>query len=468
MKMATIPVIPKSLGRAEISSPLREAIAFTSEDTRVLRDIEKTESDGVVETSPQPPDEPLCFEKAGPRAKIYFDPQRTTIGIVSAGGLCPGINDVIRSIVLELRYAYGVERILGFRFGFAGLDDADNSDPAAKIAPILLTPDVVRDIHTRAGSILGTSRGQHDARAMRDTLDRHNVDMLLTIGGDGTMRATNALGSVQSQSQSQSQSESQSQSGSRRRPIGFVGIPKTIDNDIPFVDKTFGFDSAVAVARLAIDAAHAEARSVARGIGLVKLMGRNAGFVAARASLASRDVNACLVPEVPFDVDRVLSWLEERLARRGHAVLVVGEGCADQITELRERAQAAVDSSGNRRYGVSSGADVGRYLQLRIEEHFRKRGQSPVTLKYVDPSYMLRGTRSTSEDAVFCDALARNAVHAAMAGKTGMMVGRLHRAFIHVPLELVLSAGSKRIDPKGELWRDVLETTGQPSFVGVG
>jgi 6-phosphofructokinase 1 len=429
-----------SLGQRTVRSPLRlatppsdDAPAFTPDDARVLRDIELPRK--TVHNAPR------AFERAGPREQIYFDPTRVTVGIVTAGGICPGINDVIRAIVLELRHAYGADKILGFRFGMAGLAAHEPS------GPIVLDPSVVRDIHVRAGTFLGTSRGTPDAKLLVDGLVERRVDILFAIGGDGTMRAAHAL---------------HEEVARRGVEIAVIGVPKTIDNDIAFVDKTFGFDTAVATARLAIDAAHAEARSVDNGIGLVKLMGRTAGFIAAQATLASHEVNACLIPEIPFDLEGdggLLAWLERRLAARHHAVVVVGEGCANCTLGpgvLR-------DASGNVRY-AADGQDVGRYLKRAFEDHFAQK-RLPITLKYIDPSYLVRATRPSAEDAVFCDELARNAVHAGMAGKTDMMVGRWHRRFTHVALADVMAHG-KRVDPAGELWREVLSTTGQPSFRG--
>lgn len=422
-----------TLGPATIRSPLRLASldGFVDDRSFVLRDIELPRH--------RLPGEPRGFEKAGPRANIFFDPKKITVGILSAGGICPGINDVIRSVVMELHHGYRVERILGFRFGFAGVDGASGYEP------IVLDPMAVRDIHARAGTVLGTSRGPREPSAIVETLRRLKVDVLLVIGGDGTMRAAHLV---------------HQEVARRGLAIGVVGIPKTIDNDIPFVDKTFGFESAVATARLAIDAAHAEARSFVNGVGLVKLMGRNAGFIAAHATLASHDVNACLVPELPLELrgdGGFLAWLEDRIARRGHAVVVVAEGCASSVQD----SPPSLDPSGNVHF-ASLDHDVGRVLKQAIELHFARR-KVPLTLKYIDPSYMVRATRATSEDAVFCDALARNAVHAAMAGKTDMMVGRWHRCFTHVSLDLVL-AHEKRVDPSGDLWREVVESTGQPAF----
>lgn len=409
-------------------SPLRAARgtgAFVRDGARVRRDIDLPEL--------PIPGLPDSFEKAGPRERIYFEPGTTTAAILSAGGLCPGINDVVRAAVLELRHGYGVQRVLGIRHGFAGLD------PARARAPLLLTLEAVRDVHHRSGSILGTSRGPHDPDVMVETLRGHGIAALIAIGGDGTMRAAHAIHSA---------------ARARGWPLAVVGLPKTIDDDVPFVDKTFGFDTAVSVARAAIEAAHAEARSVENGIGLVKLMGRRSGFIAAQATLASGDVNVCLVPEVPFTVDRLLAFLERRLAERGHAVVVAAEGCEDQLDSRR-----MLDESGNPRYSADE-RDVGKALRSAIVAHFENR-RIAMTLKYIDPSYMLRGVRVTSDDAVFCDALGRHAVHAAMAGKSDIMIGRWNRRFTHVPLTLV-NAHEKRIEPRGELWHDVVESTGQP------
>lgn len=429
-----------SLGPSTIGSPLglsttpgETAPSYVPDGTRVRERIELPPGTAV--------DEVRAFEKAGPRERIYFDPKATHAGIVTSGGLCPGINNVIRSIVLELVHKYGVASVTGFRYGFAGLD------PASGVAePMPLGPNEVRYIHTRGGTVLGTSRGAHDPDVMANTLIARGVSILFAIGGDGTMRGAHAI------------HEAAERRGAK---ISVIGIPKTIDNDIPFVDKTFGFETAVSMAKVAIDAAHTEAISALGGIGVVRLMGREAGFIAANASIASHDVNVCLVPEVPFRVDGpkgLLAHLEWRLTQRGHAVVVVAEGCG---RHLATEDAAPRDASGNLRF-ASAELDIGKYLCGRIDEHFTARA-IPHTLKYIDPSYMLRGVPANAMDSVFCAELARNAVHAAMAGKTDMLIGRLHRAFTYVPLQLVLSA-KKRMDPDGELWLAVTESTGQPRF----
>jgi 6-phosphofructokinase 1 len=430
----------RTLGERTIASPLRlstkagdEVPDFVPDDARILEQLELG-AGAQIDTS-------RSFEKAGPREKIFFEPKGTCVGIVTAGGICPGINNVIRTIVLQLFHRYGVSEVLGFRYGFAGLD------PSSGLMPIPLTPDHVRHIHTRGGTLLGTSRGAHDPKVMLAMLEANGVDALIAIGGDGTMRGAHAI------------AEEAERQG---KPIAVVGVPKTIDNDIAFVDKTFGFETAVSMARVAIDAAHTEALSALGGIGLVKLMGREAGFIAAHATLASHDVNVCLVPEVHFVLDGpngLLAYLEKRISSRGHAVVVVAEGCGKTLVHP---ADAPLDASGNVKFQDDS-LDIGTHLKKAIADHFTEK-KIPITLKYIDPSYMVRGVRAEANDAVFCDELARYAVHAAMAGKTDIMVGRWHRAFTHVPLPLALSE-KKRIDPDKELWLAVIETTGQPRFV---
>jgi len=392
----------------------------------------------TVETMSDAPAEPLLlFEKAGPRQAIFFEPSATRVAIVTCGGLCPGINNVIRSMVLELHHRYGVKEVLGFRYGFEGLC------PEVGVAPIELGPDQVRHIHTMGGSFLGLSRGRQDPERMVDTLQERGIDILFAIGGDGTLRGAHAI------------HEEIARRGAR---IAVVGVPKTIDNDIAFIDKTFGYDSAVEVARNAVDAGHTEALGARNGISVVKLMGRDSGFIAAAATLASLDVNFCLVPEVRFDLEGergLLAALEQRLTERAHAVIVVAEGCGAALEgEVVER-----DASGNVRY-ASASADIGPVLRDAIVAHFAAK-KLRVSVKYIDPSYMIRSVRANASDSIFCDSLARHAVHAGMAGKTDLVIGRWHRLFTHVPLPVSIGQ-KKRIDPDGGLWLAVTSTTGQP------
>lgn len=424
----------RSLGPCEVDSPLidrREQ--FSNDDDRVLVSSRLEELNAYLGRGEAPP----AFERAGARRKIYFRPQDVVAGIVSCGGLCPGINNVIRSIVLSLTYAYGVKRILGFRYGYAGVAGAPEIGP-----PVELDTKLVEPIHRLGGSVLGSSRGHQEVDDMVDNLDRLGVRILFTIGGDGTLRGASVIADE-----------------IRRRglDIAVIGIPKTIDNDIACIERSFGFATAVDEARQAIVGAHAEARGAWNGIGLVKLMGRHSGFITAHASLANSDVNFCLVPEVPFALEGkggFLDALEQRLKARRHAVVVVAEGAAQDI--LQKPAHAAYDLSGNLKL-----QDVGPFLKGAMAEHLTRRGVAH-TIKYIDPSYIVRSMPANSMDAEYCLRLGQHAVHAGMAGRIDMVVGHWNRHFTHVPIDLAVSR-RKQLDPEGGVWQRVLEATGQPA-----
>jgi 6-phosphofructokinase 1 len=377
-----------------------------------------------------------AFELAGPRDTIFFDTSHLTCAVVTCGGLCPGINNVIRGLVLEMWNGYGIRSIIGFRYGYAGLVGRSAQEPVA------LTPAAVADIHHEGGTALGTSRGQQEPRAMVDTLERFGVGALFVIGGDGTLRgAMTLVGEIDR----------------RGLPICVVGIPKTIDNDIHFIDRSFGFESAVSAAVDVIRGAHVEATGAINGIGLVKLMGRHSGFIACHAAIASTDVDAVLIPEVPVELEGqsgFLELLEQRLRRNAHAVVVVAEGAGQELCTDSSR-DAPTDASGNMRL-----RDIGVLLRHRIVDHFERRGMD-VTLKYVDPSYHIRSVPASSTDSVYCWNMARNAVHAAMAGNTEVLIGRWHGRFVHVPMPLA-TRFRKQVDVNGDLWMSVIESTGQP------
>jgi 6-phosphofructokinase 1 len=370
------------------------------------------------------------FELAGPRAKLYFDPKQTCAGIVTCGGLCPGLNNVIRSLYLELHYGYGVNQVLGFRGGYSGLD------PSRGAEPVTISHGFVHDIHKTGGTILGSSRGPVDTIVAVDTLIRLGINILFTVGGDGTLRGAHDL---------------YKEAQRRGYPLSVVGVPKTIDNDVSFVSRTFGYQTAVEEACRVLESAHTEARSVPMGIGLVKLMGRHAGFITAGATVANQDVNFALIPEVSFGLESFLAALKARMLLRSHAVIAVAEGAGQDL--LKETIKAR-DASGNVKL-----MDIGLFLKEQIETYFRTEGL-PVVMRYFDPSYQVRSRPANCEDALLCDQFARNAVHAAMAGKTGLVIGFLHERFVHVPIEL-LATETKRLDPAGGLWSSVLAATGQ-------
>lgn len=412
------------LGEPRFPSPIRRSV---SDHLRVPEQI-------IRDPQAPPAGSELGFELAGPRDRLYFDPRQTRAGIVTCGGLCPGLNDVIRSLFLELHHAYGVKEVLGFRGGYQGLD------PVRGAEPIVLTPGFVDGIHKQGGTVLGTSRGPVDTGLAVDNLIRRGVDVLFTIGGDGTQRGGNDL----------------FQEAKRRgHALSVVGIPKTVDNDVAFVARTFGYLTAVQEAAKVLERAHTEARSVENGIALVKLMGRHAGFIAAGATVASQDVNFCLIPEVPFQLEGergFLHALQQRLLKRAHAVVVVAEGAGQELlaADGEER-----DASGNAKL-----QDIGLFLRTRIEASFQA-AKVPMVMRYFDPSYIVRSSPANAEDSILCDLFARQAAHAAMAGKTGLVIGYLHNTFIHVPIEL-LASRKKRLDPDGFAWSAVLAATGQP------
>lgn len=420
----------RSLGKPGIDSPVRSTRIFINETERVLINtcLQDTQDSSGSERDLS------SFERAGPRKKIFFDPSKTKCGVVTCGGLCPGINDVIRSLVLELYYMYGVENIYGIPFGLQGFI------PKYKHSFVELKPPVVEHIHELGGTVLGSSRGAQDIAEILDAIERVNMNIVFFIGGDGTLKAASAVAR---------------EADLRGFKCSIIGIPKTIDNDINFVSKTFGFDTAVEEARAVISCAHVEAKGAPFGIGLVKLMGRDSGFIAASAALASRDANFVLVPEEDFDLDGengFLSCLEKRLMARGHAVIVVAEGAGQKFFENFPQQK---DPSGNIKKG-----DIGLLLKERISAYFQAK-DTPVNLKYIDPSYVIRSVPANAADSIFCGFLAQMAVHAGMCGKTDMMVGLWNNIYVHIPISLSVQS-RKKIDVQGPLWASVKESTGQP------
>jgi len=409
------------VGQCTFDSPLDSAV-FISDSEGVLIDATLSGCEGCQ-------GKPPFLEKAGPREKICFDPNTSRAALVTCGGLCPGLNDVIRAIVMVLWYRYGVKEIFGLRYGYEGLIASLNNEP------LVLNPELVEDIHKDGGTMLGTSRGPQDPALMADFLSERKIDMLFTIGGDGTQRGALAISR---------------EIEKRGLGISVIGIPKTIDNDILFTERTFGFETAVAMSQIPITGAHMEARGVKNGIGIVRLMGRESGFIATYATIASSDVNLVLIPEIHFSLEKVFAYLEERIIRKRHAVIVVGEGAGQEHVPAK-----GTDASGNKKLG-----DIGLFLKTAITEYFSGR-KIPATVRYIDPSYTIRSAPATPDDSVFCFQLAENAVHAAMPGRTGMVVGILNTHFVHIPIQLSVKE-RKKIDTSSLLWQSVLDNTGQP------
>lgn len=426
----------ETLGPCKVKSPILlsnvegDFIAnYVSDD-----DYVRYRLDAYVDQVVGPCKQSELLEKAGPRENIFFNPSHVHAAIVTCGGLCPGLNDVIRALVRCLWHRYGVRRITGIRFGFKGLL------PEYGFETLPLTPELVDDCHKTGGSILGTSRGGGDRVVeIADAIEKLNLNMVFIIGGDGTQR-----GSL----------EIAEEIEKRGLKISVVGIPKTVDNDLSFIQKSFGFDTAVVKAAESVAAAHMEAHSQINGIGLVKLMGRESGFIATHTAIASHEANFVLIPEVPFELDGpkgFLHYLEDRLRKRHHAVIVVAEGAGQDLLE----GEGGTDDSGNKKL-----ADIGVFLRDKMAAYFKSIGMH-INLKYIDPSYQIRSAPAAPIDSIYCERLGNNAVHAAMCGKTKLIIGLVHNKFVHLPIKVVTHKRNY-VDPEGSLWRDCLDATSQP------
>ena len=431
-----------SLGDAGLPSPLElstvygDGIANYVDDSRTV--LLSHDRDEVVARIREGKSLP-AFQAAGPRQRIWFEPSKVKAAVVTCGGLCPGINTVVRTLVMELYYRYGVRSILGIRYGYRGFIPKYGYDP------VTLTPDLVKGIHEIGGSFLSSSRGEQDTGEVVDFLQQKGISLLFTIGGDGTLRGADALAEEVRR---------------RKLAIAVIGIPKTIDNDISFVERTFGLETAFSIASESIRAAHTEAIGAPYGIGIVKVMGRMSGYIAANAALALSEVNFVLVPEVPFGLEGpggLFALLEKRLRARDHAVIIVAEGAGQEYVV---DASGKKDESGNPALG-----DIGIFLKDAIKKYFRGRTDMYVNIKYIDPSYLVRAVPANAHDSIYCIQLAQNAVHAGMAGKTGIIIGQWNGQFTHVPIRLAVSR-RKTLSPEDPLWLSVLEATGQPARIG--
>lgn len=429
----------ETLGECKVRSPIelsREHGDFRAayvKDTSYVRNLVNVFEDDKGDAN----DMSNLMEKAGPREFIYFNPAHVTAGICTCGGLCPGLNDVIRAVVRCLWNRYGVRRIRGIRFGYKGFFTEQGFDT------IDLNPDNVDSIHKIGGSFLGTSRGGGDRVGdIVDSIERLNINVMFIIGGDGTQRGALDIAN---------------EIDRRGLKIAVVGIPKTVDNDLEFIDRSFGFETAVQKATTAINSCHMEAHSQINGIGLVKLMGRESGFIATAAAIASHEANFCLIPEVPFDMDGpngFLAHLQERLEKRHHAVIVVAEGAGQELLTTTNQ----TDASGNKKL-----ADIGTFLRDKITEYFANKSIH-INMKYIDPSYEVRAAVTTANDSIYCERLGNNAVHAAMAGKTKIVIGLVHDKYVHIPTKMA-TLKRNTVDPESSLWRDCLDATLQPVYM---
>jgi 6-phosphofructokinase 1 len=432
----------KNLGTPKYESPFAakgtDGIDFVGDDDYTLYKVDinsymdrKIQEDAMLDPRNR-------IEKAGPRKKLYFSPENVRAGISTSGGLCPGLNDVIRSLVRSLTLGYGVKTVWGFRYGYRGF--LLNSS----VGPMRLDPDTVDDIHLEGGTILGSARGGGEQTSeIVDTLQRYRINMLFVIGGDGSQKGAAAIAD---------------EAERRGYDLAVVGVPKTIDNDLSFINKSFGFETAVGIAAESVYAAHVEANGVMNGVGLVKVMGRDSGFIAAQTALASQQANYVLIPEVPFDLDGpkgLLKSITSRLLRKGHAVIVVAEGAGADLMDAEMGSIDAKDAGGNARMH-----DVGLFLKDKLSAYFKEIGLDAM-VRYIDPSYTIRASAPNSNDAIYCARLGNNAVHAAMAGKTKVLMSQWNGIYVHVPIKMATKSRNK-INPRSRLWQDVLETTWQP------
>ncbi|NAS10418.1 ATP-dependent 6-phosphofructokinase [Poritiphilus flavus] len=424
-----------NLGKPEIKSPLNlstvkgdKIFNFVEDEESLVYDLSLKEYERCLNTG----SDPLCLEVAGPRESIFFNPEETSAAIVTCGGLCPGINNVIRGTVMALYYFYKVRKIYGIPFGFEGLNPEKGHEFR------VLNPDEVKEIHQFGGTVLGSSRGAQSVEVMVDTLVEKKIDILFAIGGDGTLKGANAIAT---------------EINKRGLKIAVVGIPKTIDNDIDLIDKSFGFETAFDIASPILRDAHNEATGANKGVAIVKLMGRDSGFIAASAALAMPVVNFVLVPEMNFELygeGGFLEVLDQRLKNKGHAVIVVAEGAGQHLFEQKEKVK---DASGNIQH-----QDIGILLKDVINKEFKGELGG---VKYIDPSYIIRSAPANSSDSIYCSRLAYHAVHGAMAGKTMFVAGERNGRFVYLPIDAVTQK-RKKINLEGEFWFSVLQSTGQP------
>jgi len=433
----------KNVGVPKIHSPL-DAVQFIEDNEYVLlnpvvkilpKEAERT-FQGVSQQRPATPlpfdtSNKNCFQKAGPRSRIFFDGESVQIGIVTCGGLCPGLNNVIRALVNCFTYRYGVKKpIYGFRYGYYGIANKDY---------ISLTPQTVLDIHNFGGSFLGSSRGNQDIKVMVDNIIDLGVDILITIGGDGTQKGAHQI---------------YEEVAKRNRQISVIGVPKTVDNDLAYVDRTFGFETAIEQAQAPILAAHQEARSVFNGIGLVKLMGRDSGFITLNASIASGEVNIVLLPEAKFTMEELIEYLINRFKTKQHCLIVCAEGAGQDILPPTGKK----DKSGNNVL-----QDIGLYLKSEIPKRLEEKGIENKII-YIDPSYQIRCCKANPFDAAYCTILAQMCCHAAMAGKTDMIVGSINNQYVHVPM-LKATEFRKKVDKNGTYFQAMLDETGMPEWL---
>lgn len=388
---------------------------------------------------PSPSHHHYAYHRAGPRKRIFFDSVTTRVAIVTCGGLCPGMNTVIRELVVGLWDLYGVRQIYGIKAGYRGF--------YATHDPVELNPKLVHNWHKRGGTVLETSRGGFDLARIVDAIEHRRFNQVYIIGGDGTMRgAVKIFEEIRR----------------RNLKVGVAGIPKTVDNDVGIIDRSFGFQTAVEMAQEAIRAAHVEAESAVNGIGLVKLMGRSTGHIALHSTLSSRDVDCCLIPETDFYLEGkggLFEFLEQRVKENGHAVLVVAEGAGQDVIPRNDAQKEERDESGNLVF-----LDVGSWLKSELKKWWERDHPGELfTVKYIDPTYMIRAVPANATDNLYCTLLAHSAIHGVMAGYTGFVTGPINGNYAYIPLTDVAQAKNE-VNTRDHKWAWVRSVTNQPDF----
>jgi len=418
--------------------------AYTRDDDVVLFDIIRGDKSGT---------DAMAFKRAGCRKMICWKGSEVKAAIITCGGLCPGLNVVINEIVEVLYFEYGVNSIYGVKGGYRGLVDGG-------YGLIELNPTVVKGINRKGGTILWSSRGgispaspPEEIEKILNKLESYGINMLYIIGGDGTHRGAYRL---------------YQHAKAREKKMIIAGIPKTIDNDMGVIDSSFGFNSAVEQATKAIFSAVTEATcNKPNGVGIVKLMGRHAGYIACHATLASRQVDMCLINEDPFletnGPEAMAEYIEKTVQDKGHAVIVVAEGAGNNFLKSLRSGMESVEKDAGGNEALSNICD---YLIDYLKQHFKQRSKA-CTVKFIDPSYMIRSVAANASDNVMCLVLAQNAVHGAMAGYTGFTSGLVNNRSVMIPMPVIMATSPSFLNPRGRTWSRVLAATQQPVTMGL-
>ncbi|KAJ7526003.1 hypothetical protein O6H91_17G077200 [Diphasiastrum complanatum] len=403
---------------------------FVHDTDMVARQVAIDTSDPTSQTH-------AYFPRAGPRERVIYKPEDVKAAIVTCGGLCPGMNAVIRELVIGLWYQYGVRDVQGIQAGYRGFYSMEW---------VPLSPKVVDHWHKIGGTVLGTSRGGFDLEKIISSIEKSCCNVIFIIGGDGTLRGALKI------------MDEVTRKGLR---VTIACIPKTVDNDVGIIDRSFGFQTAVEAAQAAINAAHVEAESTPNGVGLVKLMGRYSGHIALDATLSSRDVDCCLIPEVPFFLHGeggLLEFMEQRLKANGHAVIVMAEGAGQDL--IPREGENSIDDSGN-----VANLDIGPWLSKQLKQWWKEKYPDRLfTVKYIDPTYMVRAIPSNATDTIYCTLLAHSTIHGAMAGYTGFVGGVVNGNYCYIPLDQVAQA-KHFVNVNDHTWAWVRSVSNQPDFI---